>query len=395
MSKLRSPVSALALSAALTLGGCSTSRDPYAGSLSDNVGATFADCNEAEIRFLAAKHNVQLAFRPCATNKFSAFRWSPDGLNIYFQLVMSSYVMNADADDKRTTTLPLPQPTGEATWVTSTRLVVPVVGDDKIPSMAVFEMPSAGAEGGATVSGQLALHPLTGLVSAGQLQRGATPTEVYFVGRKAAEGPQKVYRFDTAEGTYALAFPWLDTSVDTFTLTPGQHAVMVGQGESVHHHDLRTGERVHTYPHAIRGSMSPQGTWVALESLGTPVSVFDQRTWDEVSDQARKREEARADAFAERLPDAFERQVRPPVLSFVEPGKDARFSITAFQGDHFQWYEAAPGWGSFFLWGFEGKQYKRNVALVNLGSHLEAMGEGRARYGVEVFTPAELAKPTE
>lgn len=371
----------------LILAACGTGRDPYEGRLSDNVGEAFASCNASEIRFIAAKHNVQMAFALCGSNRFAAFDWSPDGKRIYFQLVLSANIMEATRPDKRTSVMPIPAPSGNATWLGDHRLVVPVVGDKEAPDvlrMAVYAVPAPATEAGTATMGQVSLHALPGFASVDQLTPG-DDDHVDFVGRTTKGGPGAVYTFDVTTGETAPAFPWLEGPVDTFTYTPEAHAVAIGVGDHVTLYDSATGAVRGAWDDARRGVLHPDGRWLALEYEGAPVSVFHQRNWDEVSDQARKREQARAAAFAERLPDEVQTTVRPPSLSLVDTSSGRRMAVTAFQGDHFAWYPGGPTWGTFFTWGFESKQFKRNVGVVNLAPHLEALATGASRYGMEDF----------
>jgi hypothetical protein len=373
---------------------CECRADPTSASLSQNVGASFATCNEKEIRFLAAKHNLQLAFRPCGNNTFSAYRWSPDGLRLYFQLVLSSYIMDADAANRATTTMPVSSPTGEATWLTPVRVAIPVVGDDPEdpPRIALLDFPQRTEIDDDPPAVTMAHHVLEGLVAPDDLHVGDNTSEILFTAAKVAEGPRAVYVLDIDQGTFEPAFPGLTEPVTSFTYARSKKLSFIGTGDTVRALD-RAGTETARWDHAERGTLSPDGTWVALEFEGAPTSLYYQRAWDEVSDGKRKREMDRAKQFEDGLPEWFPKDVRPPTLSFVKLGSEDRWTVTSFLGDHFQWYDAADGWGSFFLWGFEGKQFKRNVALVNLNDRLNAMAEGRTMLGVQPFEPPPPPTP--
>ena len=43
-------------------------------------------------------------------------------------------------------------------------------------------------------------------------------------------------------------------------------------------------------------------------------------------------------------------------------------------GTAFQWYEAAPYFGAFMLWGFDGVETNANIPLVDLRSFLKGQG---------------------
>ena len=71
-----------------------------------------------------------------------------------------------------------------------------------------------------------------------------------------------------------------------------------------------------------------------------------------------------------------------------------RWTITGFLGDHFQWYDAKPSFMSLMLWGFEGKQYKRNVVLGNLEARMQAIQASKDFLGLEAYhPPTTMGKP--
>lgn len=384
---------ALALSA-LAPAGCQCSRDPYEATLSENVGASFAGCNEAEIRFLAGKHNVQLAFAPCGNNAFSAYAWSPDGRRLYFQLVMTAYVMQADSPRKETVSVPVARAVSGAVWLTATRLAIPVVAasDEGPLRVAIYDLPITD-EVGATSPGQLVHHDLPGVAEVFDLQAGDDPTELLLATRAVEGGPATLQRLDTSTGTLGALEIDLPSPVDTFTYTPAQRVFTVGQGDTVTLIDRSTGQTIETHTPARRGSLHPNGRWLALEHEGDARSPFFQRAWGEVSDQARARELQRAERFQDDLPDWAPKEIRPPTLSVVDREAGDRWVFDAFLGDRFSWYAPAEMWGSFFLWGLEGKQYKRNVGLVDLADRLGAVTEGRPFLGVRKFGEPLLDNP--
>lgn len=387
----------------LLFSGCQCNDDPAAASLSHNVGESFAACKEPEIKFLAAKHNVQLAFRPCGNNAFATYRWSPDGFRVYFQLVLSAYVMNADAPDRNTIPVQTTSPVGPGEWMGAQTLALPVLGKEEGDPLriAVYDLPASNPEPGVVQSSQVIYHPLPELGHIGQLRLGDQPTDLLFAASATAEAPLTLYRMDTSSGDFAPAFPWLTAPFTSFDYTPAQHMLLLGHQDEVWMIDARTGEERGRWTNAKRGALHPEGRWLALEYDGPPISIYSQRTWDELSDKAREREEARTERFAEGLPDWSPREVRPPSLSMVDLSTGERWAFTAFQGDQFQWYEARSSFASFFLWGFEGKQLKRNVALANFADRLRSIEQGSPMMGVLPFdrylevggVPREL--PTE
>ncbi len=369
------------------LSACNT--DPTVGTLPDNVGAAFAPCQESEIKFLATKHNVEPVFEPCGNNNnLASFQWSPDGSKLYFQLGTTGYVMDAVASNKATTTVPTPSPIGRAIWLTPTRVALPVGPEEADGSnrIAVFD-----------IGQQSVYYRDIDAPFVPELVPAASPGEVLVVtaDRDPAEFPDEtqrsLVRMNVDDGSVTPAFDWLKPGFDTITATPAAQAVLVGRGETVTHYD-HSGTEVASWSPALRGTLRNDGKWVALEHLGEEVSVFYQRAWDEMSDKQRRREAQRAERLAAQLPDSYPKTVRPPTLSFLDTEDGARWMITSFYGDQFQWYEAAEGYASFVFWGFEGKQFRRNVMLGQMASRLRATQIGRKFMGVVPMNEAAEAK---
>jgi hypothetical protein len=370
----------------LTLGaGCGA--DPTQGTLSENVGAAFAPCNESEIKFLASKHNFMLSFRACANNNFNAYSWSPDGRLLYFQLVMTGYVMDAEASTKNTTAVPVPTPTGPATWLNATRLVLPIGPSPEVQAPAPERLAIYEAKQGLTFYVDLPL----GFGAIQELHRSHTPGQLFALA--TFKGRRTVWAIDSATGDVQQAFPWLADGATSFTYTPSMQVATVGFGNEVKVYDAQLGNRVATFSPATRASLHPEGKWLMLEHPGEPVSIFYQRSWDELSEQARQRELRRAQRFEEQLPEHFPREVQPPTLSFANVATGERFMLGSVFGDKFAWYEAQPYYGAFVLWGFEGKQYKKNVMLGDFVYRLRSSEKGKDFMGVERMTSAKFEGP--
>ena len=358
------------------LGACE--KDPMQGSLSENVGMSFSPCSEAEIRFMTQKHNFMTAFRPCGNNDFSAFSWSPDGKHLYFQLVMTAYVMDADAANKQTVTVPSRQPIGPAAWLTTSKVAVPEVPltDDGPAQIAIFDL-----------DGQTVFHvDLPELTEIRAMQRGREPTELLLLGGADKPG---VYAFDTSTGTLTQPFAWLTEAVDTLTYTHQLDVLTVTRGNQTTVHEGASGKPLGTWPSARRGTLHPEGRWLALEHDGEEISIFYQRSWDELSEQARERELRRLKKYEETIKGDFPTRVRPPTLSFVDLHTGRRWMLSSVYGTQFQWYEPTPYFGSLMMWGFEGKQMKRNVLLGDMRGRFHMIENDRKMMGISRFEDGE------
>lgn len=360
----------------LTLFACKQD-DPMAGTLSQNVGASFAPCSEAEIKFLASKHNFMTSFRPCGDNNISAYAWNDAGTHLYFQLVMMPYLMDAQSDTKPTMTVPTSTPIGPAAWVTSYRIVVPVVSDtDEGPNrLAIYDLEQ-----------QSIFHTPTTLTSVDALLPTGQADAVFALG--TVGDARGAFRVDTSTGQATPVWPWLGEA-DTLTYSPVLDAVLAGRGNAVTLHQATDGKPMGTWSPATRGVIHPGGRYLMLEHDGPEISIFYQRAWDELSDQARERELRRLKRFEDQLPPGTPTKVSPPTLSWVDLYDGKRFVMSSVYGDHFQWYTATDHYGSFFLWGFEGKQFKRNVMLGNFTGRFRAMARNRTMMGVERFEEGE------
>ncbi|MEN0061028.1 MAG: hypothetical protein AAGA48_02700 [Myxococcota bacterium] len=362
--------------------------DPNQGTLSQNVGSAFAPCNEAEIGFYANKHNFMTAFRPCGNNHFEAFAWSPDGKKLYFQLGTEHHIMDAEAKDKATRVVPTPSHVGPATWLSPSRLVVPV---------------RPGTDAAADAPDQLALYDLDqASVFAVDLPKGLTGLQDLQPAGEAGvilmsvpqNGTRTILRTAVADASMTPAFEWLNAEVldgkaiQNFTYTPEQDALLVATTDEVHWFIGKTGEKKATYPKARRASLHRDGRWLMIESLGDQQSVFYQRAWDELPEKAREREQRRAARFEETLPESYQTKVRPPMLSFVDVPSGRRWKITSVHGSQFSWYPMSL-FGSFMMWGFEGKQFRKNVLLGNFATRLLTAAADSTYIGVEPFEPVE------
>lgn len=351
--------------------------NPNEASLTENVGASFAPCIESEIRYLVTKHNMMTSFAPCGNNHFESFAWSPDGKNLYFQLSMTGYIMDADSPTKDVRPVPTASPIGPATWLGNERLVLPVSPeqDSDTPRLAIIEWTTPSVH-----------HlDLPNIEDVDALLTSPNPEEVWLLGRRAAEEEASVFSVSLLDGTQKPAFTWLEPGVTSVTYTREQDWLTVGRGDEVTVYDRSSGDPLGQFGPATRGSVHRAGVWLALEHDGEPISVFHQRAWDEVSDRAREREIARTERFEKQLPEHFDREVSPPVLSFVHLPTGRRWQLDSMQGWDFQWYAPTDHYASFMLWGFEQKQFKRNVLLGNMTDRLRSVSQGKTFLGVTAF----------
>ncbi len=337
--------------------------DPENTSLFNNVGMSFEPCNEAEIKFRNDRYNLMPALKVCGSNNVAHFAWNPSGTHLYFDLTLTGNLIDASQAHKPLSTLPIDQPTGQPAWINDTRVVVPTVPDPRSPGgperLALFDVQ------------QLTLNyrPVPGLTSVTDLTRGRTPSEVFFTALDA-QGVRRAYRYDLDEAVVAPAFGWLDRA-DSLSVTPAAGTVVVGLGGKVTVYDF-DGEARGSWP-GTRGTVHPDGVWLALEREGEEVSIFYQRSWENQTRRERELAQQKADRMAERFPEWFPKTVKLPTLEFVNLVSGHRGEMYSVYGTRFQWYERANFYGSFLLWGYEGKQLNRNVQLGDFALALGAV----------------------
>ena len=290
---------------------------------------------------------------------------------------MTGYIMDADSPTKDVRPVPTASPIGPATWLGNERQVLPVSPEleSETPRLAIIEWTTPSVH-------HIDLPNITRVET---LLTSPNPEEVWLLGTPATEEEASVLSVSLLDGTQKQAFPWLEAGVSSITYSREQDWITVGRGGQVTVFERDTGAALGQYAPATRGVVHRGGVWLALEHEGEPISVFHQRAWDEVSDRAREREIARTERFEKQLPEHFDREVAPPVLSFVHLPTGRRWQLDSVQGWDFQWYAPTDHYASFMLWGFEHKQFKRNVLLGNMTDRLRSVSEGRDFLGVKAF----------
>lgn len=353
------------LLAATLLVGCQPSQDST--TLFQDVGMSFEPCNEAEIRNKNRTYDLMPALRVCGSNNVAHFAWNPSGTHLYFDLTLTGNVLDASQGHKPLQSLPIDQPTGQPAWLNDQRIAVPIVPAPKDKAgrerIALYDIRAMVLE----------LMPVPGVSGITDLQRGPDPNTLYLTAL-GPDGTRGIYRFTPSDGALDQPFTWMSAPVDSFTYTPEPDRMVVGQGGTLTVYD-RTGTSLGTYA-GKRGTVDPTGRWLAIERDGEEVSVFYQRSWEGMSSREREIAEKKARRLGERFPDWYPKTVKLPTLEFVHLPTGKRGASKSFYGTRFQWYEREPYWGSFLLWGYEGKQLNTNVQLGNLRLRLGAIEKG-------------------
>ena len=331
----------------------------------DGTGArSLLDCDTQGIEDQAAKNQFQLAFAACGSNSFGDFAWSTDGHKLYYQLGMTSHVLLADHPQRKTGVVPAPTAIGPAAWVSATRVVVPVGPNEEVERgplrLATFDL-----ETNAVAYVDLPAD----LRDPSDLNRTRDPQKLYLTAI-GADGARKLYEVSLADGATAPALGWLGP-IDTFTFTPAADAVVVGRGQTVTVHDATSGAAKGAWTPATRGTIHPKGRWVVLEHEGAPLQLMESDGKTPSGDP-----------------------VKPPMLSFASVDSGGRWLLETIQGSKFEWYEITDLYGSFVLWGFDGRPYRRNIMLGDLLERTTGAEIGVLKPGVRAMTEADGATYT-
>lgn len=371
--------------------GMGCERDDFysEATFTENVARAYAECDEGEIRFLAGKHGIQLAFDECGSNKFSAIDWSHDGQVLSFHLTHGSHLL--DAETMRIENMPTETPIAGSAWIRPGLLALPLgpteaAGPEGPLRIAYYDRTARTldyVELPAGYSAPLDLQPAA---------EGSDKVALSLVGPDAVRRP---YAFDRSTEEIARILPFLEGPVERFSLAPAADLVSWSSPETTELLRISSGESLHVFGGVKRGIPHHEGRYVALELEGEPISLFDQRTWNEMSPEARERELRRKEKWLETLPDWAPREARPPELHILDLAKDQRYRVTAFNGDHFEWYRARNYWSSFILWGIEGKQLHRNVAVTDIAERLRMLDKGEVPLGMALVTLEGAAIETE
>lgn len=363
--------------ALLALLGCRGTEEPSAA-LAENAAAVFAACDADQIKRLSDRQRVRLAFSPCGSNRFLGATWSPDGRLLVFRLEDGIWVL--DGVQKQLVRVPGDRPAALPAWLGDSLLAIPLD-------------PLEGASGSRLAFADLRASTYdvveVGLSGLRELQPDGE--QLLAVGLDAS-GRKRAWRI-SRDGSFTDAFPWMAGAPSSLSVSAG----LVGwaDAEGAHVSEAASGALLVTVPGATRAAPHPGGRYVALALDGAPISAFDQQPWGEDIGPAQRARDAEREArWLERLPPSVERTVTPPEVQILDLERGQRWRVRAWAGAEPSWYPGNPEHLSFLLWGIEGMQVQRNVALAPVLDRVRAVDAGLADPGLErVSPPAEPPGP--
>jgi len=324
----------------LGLLGCPASDGP---SFQEAVKETYKPCNADLLKAKAGLHAMQLVFKPCGSNNFQNFAWNPQGITLYYRTLQGPWVLK---DTGENLPLRIGMPNVPPAWFNQSMLAVP---DSTGRKMSVYNIDSH-------ILNLLELDQY----DPEQLSRGQAPDELLYLAAETPGGIKYPWRLSANTGETERAFGGMDSGLETMTYNAQKDVVCYREysDTDVICAQADNGKVLRRIPDRLRGSMSVDGRYVVTESLGEPVSVF---------------REPQADAV-KALPPGIDTTVQPPLFWVTDMQTGAELLWEGVHGHSFQWYEAAPYYASFMLWGFENEQVNANVSLVDLRHFMKSKG---------------------
>jgi|GEM_PF-1614313 len=331
------------LAALSLLVGCDGCIDETGPTFQDSVKSAYAPCNAELLAAKAGLKAMQLVFKPCGSNNFQNFSWNPQGVTLYYRTLQGPWVLK---DTGENLPLRIGMPSTAPAWFNANMLAVP---DSTGRKMSVYNIESH-------ILNLLELDQ----VNPEQLSKGRADDEIIFLAGESPGGLKYAWRLSANTGESERAFGWLDEGLDTLTYqAEGDIACYRAYGDSETICAVgETGKELRRFPDRSRVTFSIDGRYAMAEGLGEEVSVFQEGK----------------EPAAEDIPAGIKTRVQPPSFWVTDMVTGETLLWEGVHGHSFQWYDSAPYYASFMLWGFDGEQLNANVALVDLRHFLKARG---------------------
>jgi len=358
----------------LYLYGCDRENFYSDNSLTENIAETYRDCDKKEIALLKKMNNIQTLFEDCGSNYISEFDWSPDGSLVYFQLFTGGYILNPET--KGVDNIPVGIPIDRGTWLHQNQLVIPVIKEKNAnPELAFY-----------LTGGLIDKYPIP----------GKDPRDVQTLGKDKKilltyvdeSGKRLPYTFDQSSQTFSRIFPFIKSDIQNIDVATKANLLSYTDENGNHIVDLK-GNSIIDFPKVKRAVPHPEGTYIALETDGKPISPLHQGDVTYRSPEANARDEARMKKELENLPKWMPKEVIPPEIHIYNTENKNRYRFTKFYGDNFTWYEAQKYYCSFYLQGINQQMFNPNVALTDLGVQLLMADNGDNPSSIEIIGKLE------
>lgn len=331
-------VSGMAL--ALALGGCEIEPSDEL-TFTEAVKKVYTPCNRDEIKLNTAAKGLQLVFEPCGSNNFFHYGWAPTGTTLHYQTTQGLWILK---DTGENYPLKVGIPSADSTWLNDDLLAYPESNGRQI--------------GIYTVASHVLYLVEVDQSSPEQLTRGDEPDEVLFLAADVPGGVKDIHRLQINTGAVEKAFPWLVGGVEGFTYQKAKGVVCYRAlaATEVVCASGRDGKVLRRVKNRSRGVLSIDGRYLVTEGDGKAVPNFPDLKPGET------------------IPGYLQLETIPPALWILDMETGDELLWEGLNGTDFEWYEATPYFGSFVLWGLDGRSLNSNITLVDLRHFLESKG---------------------
>lgn len=287
--------------------------------------AMISNCEPKALQRRADNYGIQLTFAPCGINDIHTFTWAPAGMKVYFDLVDGAYLLDAGRHYIRH--LDVPTPLTNGVWLSDDRVAFLLPPEEAHPTqrIAAFDFKK-----------KLLIPVDTQVKEPRDLIRSDLLQSLFVTGLDE-QGVRRPYRLDIQTGKVERALPWLLDPVDSLTYSVLSGWVGWGTGNVAHVARLDGTGRV-DWEDASRATVHPDGQWVVLERPAPEGGLEG--------------------------------------LDLVDLKSGRRHPMGRLQGRTFEWYAARSSFGSFVLTGIDGREFNRNVAIVDFSERFVQMENG-------------------
>ena len=350
------------------------------GSLQTNIQSAYQDCDKREIGLLKKMNNVQTVFEDCGSNHITHYNWSTDGQLLYFQLFETGYLLNPT--NQGVDPVPVGSPVGRGTWITTSRLAVPVKGDT---SGSVL----------------LALYHTGGMLDKFAL-KGSEPQDLQIYDEQNIlltmidAGVRKAFLFNHMDQSTTEVFPFLSSheSINNLEWASEAKLLAVTDNTGASLYDDK-GSLLKRFEGVKRATPHADGNYIALEVDGTAIPTIPLESVTYKTDKAKAREEARRQKQLEALPSWMPKETIPPEIHIYNLKLNRRYRLKNAFGSTLIWYRAQKYFATFTLRGLGGNLVNPNVGFMDIGIPLLMADEGDFPSSIELISSeTEVEKPT-
>ena len=323
-----------------SLSGCASEKGDEL-TFTEAVKKVYTPCNYDEMKQNSAAKDLQLVFEPCGSNNFFHYGWAPTGTTLHYQTTQGLWILK---DTGENYPLRVGIPRADSAWINDELLAYPDANGRQI--------------GIYTVASHVLYLLETDQSNPEQLAHGQEADELLYLAADVPGGVKDIYRLQINSGSSEKAFSWLSGGVENFTYQRATDSVCFRAlaAKEVVCAQAGNGKVLRRMKDRKRGVLSVDGRYLVTEGDGKPVPNFPDLK------------------PGEKIPSYLELETTPPALWILDMETGEELLWEGVHGTDFEWYEATPYFGSFVLWGLDGKSTNSNITLVDLRQFLEREG---------------------